>query len=78
LAVQTPQVFAKTAFTAAYAMAIKKGGTFTDETSMLENVGAKVEYVQTSPRNIKLTTKEDILLAKAMLLVEKAMEDKHD
>jgi 2-C-methyl-D-erythritol 4-phosphate cytidylyltransferase len=45
---------------------------------MLENAGAKVEYVQTSPKNIKLTTKEDILLAKAMLLVEKAMEDKHD
>jgi 2-C-methyl-D-erythritol 4-phosphate cytidylyltransferase len=59
-------------------MAIKKGGTFTDETSMLENAGSKVEYVQTSPRNIKLTTKEDILLAKAMLLVEKSMEDKHD
>lgn len=78
LAVQTPQVFAKTAFTAAYAMACKKGGIFTDETSMLENAGAKVEYVQTSPRNIKLTTKEDILLAKAMLLVEKAMEEKHD
>lgn len=78
LAIQTPQVFAKTAFTAAYAMAIKNGGSFTDETSMLENAGAKVEYVQTSPKNIKLTTKEDILLAKAMLLVEKAMEDKHD
>ena len=59
-------------------MAVKKGGTFTDETSMLENVGAKVEYVQTSPRNIKLTTKEDILLAKAMLLVEKAKEEKND
>ena len=78
LAIQTPQVFAKTAFTAAYALAIKTGGSFTDETSMLENAGAKVKYVQTSPKNIKLTTKEDILLAKAMLLVEKAMEDKHD
>ena len=76
LAVQTPQVFAKTAFTAAYAMACKNGGSFTDETSMLESAGAKVEYVHTDPRNIKLTTKEDILLAKAMLLVERAREEK--
>ena len=74
LAIQTPQVFKKESYTVAYALAVKQGGVFTDETSMLEAAGATVEYVQTDPRNIKLTTKEDILLARAMLLVEKAKE----
>ena len=74
LAIQTPQVFKKESYTVAYALATKQGGVFTDETSMLEAAGATVEYVQTDPRNIKLTTKEDILLARAMLLVEKAKE----
>jgi 2-C-methyl-D-erythritol 4-phosphate cytidylyltransferase len=76
LAVQTPQVFKKDSYTVAYAMATKKGGVFTDETSMLEAAGAAVEYVCTDPRNIKLTTKEDIILAKAILLVQKAKEEK--
>lgn len=75
LAIQTPQVFRKDHYEAAYAMACKQGGTFTDETSMLEAAGAKVAYVQTDPRNIKLTTKEDILLARALLLVKKARGD---
>lgn len=74
LAIQTPQVFKKESYTVAYALAVKQGGVFTDETSMLEAAGATVEYVQTDPRNIKLTTKEDIILARAMLLVEKAKE----
>ncbi|MBQ9793935.1 MAG: 2-C-methyl-D-erythritol 4-phosphate cytidylyltransferase [Clostridia bacterium] len=74
LAIQTPQVFKKESYTVAYALAVKQGGVFTDETSMLEAAGATVEYVQTDPRNIKLTTKEDIVLARAMLLVEKAKE----
>ena len=58
----------------AYAMAVKSGDTFTDETSMLEAAGGKVEYVKTDARNMKLTTKEDILLARAILLIEKARE----
>lgn len=75
LSVQTPQVFRKDRYEVAYALACKQGGTFTDETSMLEAAGASVTYVETDPRNIKLTTKEDILLARAILLVRKARED---
>lgn len=74
LSIQTPQVFRRDHYEVAYAMACKKGGTFTDETSMLEAAGASVAYVETDPRNIKLTTKEDILLARAILLVRKARE----
>ena len=71
LAVQTPQVFLRDRYTVAYAMASKTGNTFTDETSMLEAAGCSVEYVKTDARNIKLTTREDIVLAKAILLIEK-------
>lgn len=74
LAIQTPQVFLRDRYTVAYAMAVKSGNTFTDETSMLEAAGGKVEYVKTDSRNMKLTTKEDILLARAILLIEKARE----
>ncbi|MBQ8324725.1 MAG: 2-C-methyl-D-erythritol 4-phosphate cytidylyltransferase [Clostridia bacterium] len=74
LAVQTPQVFLREPYTVAYAMAQKTGNTFTDETSMLETAGGTVEYVQTDPRNIKLTTREDIVLARALLLIQKAKE----
>lgn len=74
LAIQTPQVFRKDRYEVAYALACKRGNAFTDETSMLEAAGARVAYVPTDPRNIKLTTKEDILLARAILLVRKAKE----
>ena len=74
LSIQTPQVFRKDHYEVAYALACKRGGTFTDETSMLEAAGATVAYVETDPRNIKLTTKEDIVLARAILLVRKARE----
>lgn len=76
LAIQTPQVFRRDYYEIAYANACKQSGGFTDETSMLEAAGVKVEYVKTDPRNIKLTTKEDIVLARAMLLVKKAQEQK--
>lgn len=76
LAIQTPQVFRRDHYEVAYAMACKSGKIFTDETAMLEAAGAKVEYVKTDPRNIKLTTKEDIVLARAILLVKKAQENR--
>lgn len=74
LSIQTPQVFRKDQYEVAYALACRQGGSFTDETSMLESAGASVAYVETDPRNIKLTTKEDIVLARAILLVRKARE----
>ena len=82
LALQTPQVFRKSLYLAAYALASKAGSAFTDETAMLEQAGFRVSYVQCPASNRKLTTKEDLLLARALVLLrekeekEKANEDR--
>ena len=69
LALQTPQVFRRDQYLVAYALANKKGSAFTDETAMLENAGAKVTYVPCPASNMKLTTKEDLLLARALVFL---------
>lgn len=76
LALQTPQVFRRDFYQVAYAVANKsgKGASYTDETSMLEAAGASVSYVQTDASNIKLTTREDLTLARAILAVQKAQK----
>lgn len=80
LAIQTPQVFRKDWYAAAYAKALadaKKNGTgFTDETSMLEKAGFPVAYTECPSSNIKLTTKEDILRARAIHLLRQKEEEK--
>lgn len=78
LAVQTPQIFRRDWYLTAYAKALaemKKGGHFTDETSMLEHAGAAVTYVPCPASNIKLTTKDDILTARAVHLLRKKAEE---
>lgn len=76
VALQTPQVFRRDFYQVAYAVAGKsgKGASYTDETAMLEAAGVPVSYVQTDARNIKLTTREDLTLARAILAVEKAQK----
>ncbi|MBO4366418.1 MAG: 2-C-methyl-D-erythritol 4-phosphate cytidylyltransferase [Clostridia bacterium] len=73
-AVQTPQIFRKDWYKIAYAQALKEsrtnGGLFTDETSMLEKAGFSVAYTECPSSNLKLTTKEDILTARAILLLK--------
>ena len=72
IALQTPQVFRRDFYEVAYALAGRKQAVFTDETAMLEAAGVSVEYVHTNARNIKLTTREDLTLARAILAVQKA------
>lgn len=69
IAMQTPQVFRKDQYRAAYAIALRKKADYTDETAMLEAAGVKVAYVRGPASNIKLTTKEDLLLARAIVLL---------
>lgn len=69
-AIQTPQCFGRTAYLAAFALAQKQQKTFTDESTLLENAGFHVEYVECPSSNIKLTTAEDVKLAKAMLFLK--------
>ena len=74
VALQTPQVFRRDFYQVAYAVASKKGASYTDETAMLEAAGATVSYVRTDAGNIKLTTREDLTLARAILAVQKAQK----
>lgn len=76
VALQTPQVFRRDFYQVAYAVAKGKGASYTDETAMLEAAGASVSYVQTDARNIKLTNRGDLTLARAILAVEKSQEKK--
>ncbi len=69
-AIQTPQAFGRLKYIAAFAAAKKQNAAFTDESTLLENAGFYVEYVECPSSNIKLTTAEDVKLAKAMLFLK--------
>ncbi len=71
-AVQTPQVFrydlllrAHREVTADPSAALRAG--FTDDAAMLEALGVPVKLVEGSRRNIKVTTPEDLEIARGML-----------
>lgn len=66
-AVQTPQVFEKEL----YKFALENAGdnviNFTDDCSLIENMGGEVEVVMGSKENIKLTTQIDVVIAESIL-----------
>lgn len=66
--VQTPQVFRYSLIMEAHG---KCEGTFTDDAAMVEKLGASVKVFMGSYRNIKVTTPEDLLLAKALMKCRK-------
>ncbi|MBO4277955.1 MAG: 2-C-methyl-D-erythritol 4-phosphate cytidylyltransferase [Clostridia bacterium] len=70
LAIQTPQCFAYPLYLPAYLLAKSQKHEYTDETSMLEAAGAKVKYVICDASNIKLTTKADVMTARAIRLIK--------
>jgi 2-C-methyl-D-erythritol 4-phosphate cytidylyltransferase/2-C-methyl-D-erythritol 2,4-cyclodiphosphate synthase len=70
---QTPQVAARKLLTKAYqAAAEKKDFIATDEAGLLELIGQPVKVVEGSEKNIKITRPEDLILAKAILMEDKA------
>ena len=46
----------------------------TDDASLVERLGRKVHIVESDYRNIKLTTPEDMVIAKAFLAAEEENE----
>ena len=66
-AVQTPQVFEKELYLRALKNAEEKRMSVTDDCSMVEALGEKVEIVLGEYTNIKLTTKTDLLFVEAIL-----------
>lgn len=63
--VQTPQCFSSTVLKKAYETEYQS--IFTDDASVVEQSGIKIELVDGNYENIKLTTPEDLLIAKALL-----------
>lgn len=58
--VQTPQGFKKSVLIEAYDKALKEGYYGTDDASLVERAGYKIELVEGDYQNIKITTKEDL------------------
>ncbi|MCK4260353.1 MAG: 2-C-methyl-D-erythritol 4-phosphate cytidylyltransferase [Halanaerobiales bacterium] len=67
MAVQTPQIFRKELIIRAYQEAERSDYQGTDDASLVEFIGEPVFLVQGSYENIKVTTPEDLLLAKEIL-----------
>jgi len=64
---QTPQAFRYSVIKNAHEHSKDSGFFGTDDASLVEFAGVKVKMVNGSRMNIKITTKEDLLLAKAIL-----------
>ncbi|MEW6358806.1 MAG: 2-C-methyl-D-erythritol 4-phosphate cytidylyltransferase [Planctomycetota bacterium] len=65
-AAQTPQVFRRDLILRAYERARRDGFQATDDAELVERLGEPVAVVESSDENIKITTPDDLLLARAL------------
>ena len=68
-AAQTPQVFRRDWLQAAYDDRAKLGKDITDDAQLMEAAGHAVHVVEGATTNIKITTRQDLILADAILKV---------
>ena len=54
----------------AYQRADVSDPSLTDESALVEQLGHRVSIVEGSPRNIKITTIEDLVIAEAILAAD--------
>jgi 2-C-methyl-D-erythritol 4-phosphate cytidylyltransferase len=66
----TPQCFRYELLREAYQQADVNDPSLTDESALVEQLGKRVSIVEGSPRNIKITTAEDLAIAKAILAAD--------
>jgi 2-C-methyl-D-erythritol 4-phosphate cytidylyltransferase len=66
-AIQTPQVFRREILIKAHLYAQERNIDATDDAALVEKLGYKVKLVMGSYRNIKITTPEDLVIAKAFI-----------
>lgn len=66
-AAQTPQAFVFELICEAHESAIRNHWIGTDDASLVESLGKKVKLIQGSRNNLKITTQEDVVLAKNLL-----------
>jgi 2-C-methyl-D-erythritol 4-phosphate cytidylyltransferase len=65
--IQTPQAFDFHLIVEAHHKALADGIVATDDSTLVERLGIPVTVVQGSYRNIKITTPEDLIIARALL-----------
>lgn len=64
---QTPQAFSVNLYKKAIKNADEKNIVCTDDCELIENLNKKIEIVESSKENFKLTTKEDLRFAKFLM-----------
>ena len=64
---QTPQVFRRDWLQEVYENRTRLGSGFTDDSQLMEAAGYTVHVVEGATTNIKITTKQDLILAEAIL-----------
>ena len=72
--IQTPQTFQANLIKEAYHRATENGFIGTDDASLVEQLGVKVHILPGSYTNIKITTKEDLMLAHLFLKMKTLTE----
>ncbi len=60
---QTPQVFPREVLVRAHAAAQAEGLCSTDDAGLVERIGERVQLIPGSPRNLKITTPDDVAMA---------------
>jgi 2-C-methyl-D-erythritol 4-phosphate cytidylyltransferase len=66
-AVQTPQAFKRDILMAAYQRSREDESTATDETTLVERMGYPTRLIKGAYSNIKITTREDLVIAERIL-----------
>jgi 2-C-methyl-D-erythritol 4-phosphate cytidylyltransferase len=74
--IQTPQVFSAELLRAAHQWAAEREFVGTDDACLVEQLGQRVAVVMGSYENIKITTREDLALAEAILELRKGDENR--
>jgi 2-C-methyl-D-erythritol 4-phosphate cytidylyltransferase len=68
---QTPQAFRREALVAAHRRAVSEGIVATDDADLVERTGVRVEVVEASTVNIKITTPSDLAIVEAIIAARK-------
>ena len=72
---QTPQVFKTKLYRAAAYTAFKRGFEGTDDNSLVEEIKHPIRLIECGSQNIKITTREDLCVAEAILCDRAKTED---
>lgn len=72
---QTPQAFHFREILDAHEAALAEGIEETDDAALMERMGSRVKVVAGRRSNLKITTPEDLLLAEALLSLERSGEE---